>query len=375
MKMNQFNVEFLKSHLIGSPIFVKNSKSNWLLIRLFAAFAVIYGHSFGQFPAIGHQDLTIRFLTQGTIYSGQIAVVVFFFISGALVTGSLINSTPVGYFLKRITRIFPALFVCLLITSVSVKVIFPSANIQNLFTYVVLNIMNTFNVGQFTNISSSYIWEIPSVFIANEYQALNGSLWTLPQEFRLYFFLLLISFITASLKKRQLVGVNVLVIFFLIRKPEIVPWIGSDDSLLGNKDAVINSIFFLFGSIFYLMRVDRLAPKILLLASMGLYFTWLTQNRDQILFFASMVLFATFLAKLPQPKGLRLKNDYSYGVYLYGWPVAQILAHFNPLLLPEVASLLVAFMSFIIASLSWKFIEAPSINFSKRVILRYGLDK
>jgi peptidoglycan/LPS O-acetylase OafA/YrhL len=264
--------------------------------------------------------------------------------------------------------------VCLLVTSVSVKVIFPRAEIQNLYKYVVLNLLNTFNIGQFSNINSTFIWSIPSVFTSNKYQALNGSLWTLPQEFRLYFLLLLISLITANLRKRQLVGINFLLIFLLMRKPEIVPWIGSEDSLLGNKDAVINSIFFLLGSTFYLMGVDRLASKVLLIGSMALYVTWFTQKEDQVLFFGSMVLFATFLAKLPQPKGLRLKKDYSYGVYLYGWPVAQILSHYFPLLLPEVACLIISLVSLFIASISWKCIESPSINFSKRLILKYNLD-
>jgi peptidoglycan/LPS O-acetylase OafA/YrhL len=240
---------------------------------------------------------------------------------------------------------------------------------------VVFNVMNTANIGQFANITSSFIWEIPSVFTSNQYQALNGSLWTLPQEFRLYFFLLLVSLITANLRKRQLAAINVLIIFLLIRKPEFVPWIGSDDSLLGNNDAVINSIFFLFGSIFYLIGADRVRTVVLLFTSIGLYVIWLTFSRDQIIFFGSIVLFVTFLAKLPQPKNFRLKNDYSYGVYLYGWPVAQILAHYNPLLLPEIACIFIALFSYLFAILSWRCIESPSINLSKKFILRFGLNR
>jgi peptidoglycan/LPS O-acetylase OafA/YrhL len=228
--------------------------------------------------------------------------------------------------------------------------------------------MNISNVGQFSNINSSLIFDIPSVFEGNKYHALNGSLWTLPQEFRLYFLLLLISLMTGGVKKIQLAAINFLLIFLLARTPEIVPWIGSSHALLGNNEAVINSIFFLFGSIFYLFRVDRFSPKIFLIASTFFYATWFFGNRDQLLFFVAVVLFATFLAKIRLPRNLRMKNDYSYGVYLYGWPVAQILANFYPLLLPEVATLFVSIISLIVAIFSWKLIEKPAIRFSQNLL-------
>jgi peptidoglycan/LPS O-acetylase OafA/YrhL len=82
----------LSAIVLKANIFAQKNGNNWTLIRLMAACTVVYGHSFMISPRKGHVDFTVKYLTNGFTYSGQMAVVVFFFLSGGLVTTSLIRT-------------------------------------------------------------------------------------------------------------------------------------------------------------------------------------------------------------------------------------------------------------------------------------------
>ena len=356
-----YNVAFFK-RIIGQRTFDPKSKNNWLQVRLIAAIAVIYGHSFGMFPKAHHQDFTIKWIAHGITYSGQIAVIIFFFLSGAVVSGSLLCSTPFSFLVKRISRILPALLACLIISSLFTFVIFPRIHTRDILKYVVLNLLNIFNVGQLPLIGGSILFNVPGAFNNNVYKALNGSLWTLPQEFRLYFFIFLISVVSSRFSKRQFLAINFLTLFLLLHSPSNVPWIGSSDALLGNENAVINSIFFLIGSSFYILEADRLRSFAQLFLSFLFYSFWLGQRETHILFFISIIFFVMFLAKVAPLDHLRLPGDYSYGVYLYGWPAGQFLFHFFPHLIPEYAFFFTAIIALGLAIPSWHFLEAVVLN-------------
>jgi peptidoglycan/LPS O-acetylase OafA/YrhL len=63
-----------------------------------------------------------------------------------------------------------------------------------------------------------------------------------------------------------------------------------------------------------------------------------------------------------------LKGDLSYGTYLYGWPIQQSLVALFPsgaaltLLFPALALTLMA------ASVSWYFVEKPSLALKVRIL-------
>ena len=357
---------------IDDRAFDPKSKNNWVLIRLCAALAVIYGHSFGMFEMPGHQDITVRWLTKGITYSGQIAVIIFFFLSGALVTGSLLNSNPIAFLIKRISRLLPGLAFCLVISAFATFVVFPNILFEDILKYICANLLNTFNVGQFPSIGGSVLWEIPGTFDGHKYKALNGSLWTLPQEFRLYFFIFLISMISSKLTKRRFLGINFLILFLLLRAPITVPWIGSSDGLLGNQDAVINSIFFLIGSCFYMLEIDRLKSGMHLVISILLYMLWLSFKETHLLFFAAVVFFTLFTAKVAKLYFLKLPGDYSYGVYLYGWPAGQFLYAISPNLNPEAAFVYTSLLALLFAIPSWHFVEKRTLNSVKRQLSSFA---
>lgn len=362
--MHKFKLDFRT--LLDSRSFDLNAKTNWVLIRLIAAVAVIYGHSFGMFRMDDHQDMTIKWIAHGITYSGDMAVIVFFFISGAVVSNSLLNSSPISFLLKRITRLLPGLLFCLILTSFITICLFPSIGLINPLKYIVLNILNTFNVGQMPNMGGISLFEIPGAFVDHNYKAVNGSLWTLPQEFRLYFVITIASLLSSKFGRKQFLGVNVLILFMLLRSPSLVPLIGDNVAMLGNKDAVRNSIFFILGSLFYLMEIDRLKSYALGIIGFAIYFIWFQMQNHHLIFFLSIIFLATSASKIKRLNRINLPGDYSYGVYLYGWPAGQILFFFYPSLSPEQACIFTILIALVFAIPSWHFIEKPSINFVKK---------
>jgi peptidoglycan/LPS O-acetylase OafA/YrhL len=96
-----------------------SGRNNFNLIRLLAAWLVIYGHAWAITGSAGG-DLVTQ-LTQFK-FAGGVAVDVFFFISGFLIAASLERNDTRGYLASRALRILPALIVCV---SLSVFVLGP----------------------------------------------------------------------------------------------------------------------------------------------------------------------------------------------------------------------------------------------------------
>ena len=341
-----------KKFLLGEDSF-SNRKNNWNVIRLFCAVAVIYGHSFGMFPSPGEQDISISLLTKGITYSGQIAVIVFFFLSGALVTKSYVENTTLEYLAKRIGRIFPALIVALLATVLLVQPLFSSkfsaSESSRYFLKNLLNIENEFY--------------IDGLFSDHPFTAVNGALWTIPNEIRCYLFVIIIGTLAGRNKQSGLVVLQILTVFYLLKDPASLPLIGSSNQLLGNGLFVVNSLFFTLGSLFWLLRGHLLRGELYLVVSLAIYYYWTHNPQRLFVFLTSVVLFTVFLSTSSILRRIRLKGDYSYGLYLYGWPSSQIVYELMGNIGPAwgfCMSLLIAIPA---AVVSWWVVEKPFLKF------------
>src|SRR5688572_14564116 len=113
---------------------LKKEGSNFDIFRLIAALAVIVGHAYALVQNPVGQDGVLSVLHFD--YSGSLAVKFFFFLSGLLVTNSIIAKPNAFHFLiKRACRIFPALIVCLLVTVFVVGPIFTKSSLIDYFTH------------------------------------------------------------------------------------------------------------------------------------------------------------------------------------------------------------------------------------------------
>ncbi|MEO7251222.1 MAG: acyltransferase, partial [Arenimonas sp.] len=154
---------------------------NFLLLRIIAALMVIYGHSFPLTWDIGAGEL---FLKLGwRIYSGDIAVDLFFVISGFMVAGSFLARSSLPVFLSaRVLRIVPA-YACYLI--VFAFAIGPLLGVLPATQYFASSEPVTY-VLQNLRFSSELVWTLPGVFTDHRLITVNGVLWTLPAEMRMY---------------------------------------------------------------------------------------------------------------------------------------------------------------------------------------------
>ena len=81
---------------------------NFLWLRIIAAIAVIYGHSFALAAPDGSRDVFLR-MNWG-YYSGDMAVFIFFVVSGFMVSGSyMARNNLADYLVARLLRIVPSL--------------------------------------------------------------------------------------------------------------------------------------------------------------------------------------------------------------------------------------------------------------------------
>ncbi|MGH6824168.1 MAG: acyltransferase family protein [Methyloceanibacter sp.] len=168
------NLQPSLDHYLRSP-----ELNNFNLLRLLAATAVAFGHSFAlSLNGVDLVEPTTKVLP--FTYCGDIAVDVFFLISGIFVSQSLFYERNAASFaVKRFARIWPGLVVCLIVSVALVIAVSPGIRADLLrdpatYTYILNNSVLKMQ------------WGIPGVFEGRPQEAINGSLWTLPLEAKMY---------------------------------------------------------------------------------------------------------------------------------------------------------------------------------------------
>jgi peptidoglycan/LPS O-acetylase OafA/YrhL len=76
---------------------LRKENNNLDIFRVIAAMMVIYGHAYAILPSSGPGDILTGLL--GFDYSGSLAVKIFFFLSGLVVTNSLLTKRNLLQFL------------------------------------------------------------------------------------------------------------------------------------------------------------------------------------------------------------------------------------------------------------------------------------
>ena len=160
--------------------------NNLNLIRIVAAAMVLVSHSFVIASGNPHAEPWDAVLGRSP---GGMAVDIFFVISGFLVSGSLVKQASIApYLMARAVRIYPGLWVALLLTVLVVGWCATSASPAAFFTdpqtwrYLLRN--GTMVLGAEA--------VLPGAFETQPFAGVvNGSLWTLRHELRLYLLLAL----------------------------------------------------------------------------------------------------------------------------------------------------------------------------------------
>jgi peptidoglycan/LPS O-acetylase OafA/YrhL len=324
----------------------RNALNAW---RLLLATAVIFWHSF---PLTGH---TIHFQPAVRLLS-EVFVDGFFTVSGFLITASWMHRPRLRQFwTARVLRIFPGLWICLLVTAfviapIGVAVKHGSISLSSEIAYVLNNaVLNVFYAG-IDGSPTGIPW--PGVW--------NGSLWTL--AFEMICYVAVAGFGVLGLLKRQWV----IPVLFVIA----VAWsayLSYPTLALQTIPQVLGRFFvvFLAGALLYQYR-DKVPARWWLVALSGavVVVSGLAQNYRLI---AAIPLAYLIIVSGALIKNVQLRNDISYGVYIYAFPIQQLLiicglAALNPIVFFVVA----ATCTVPLAAASWLVVEKRALALKNR---------
>lgn len=286
----------------------KAPSNNYDTLRLLAALAVMLSHSFTLMGA-GHEpfvDLSHRHTALGNI-----AVIVFFSISGFLITKSFDKSRDWRVFVwHRALRIYPALIVVLLACAFVLGPLVSSLAAGDYFrsrepyTYAA------------ANLAFQTRYYLPGVFDHTPYkQAVNGSLWTLAPEVACYGWVLALG-VTRLLRKWVVTVLAVAATLMLAFHPQ------------GHDKFLMLLCPFLAGATFYL---HDLKPRgLIALVAFALCAGALIKSGFHTVAAWAGTYVVLYVAQSPRVKLPRLPGrlDPSYGLYVWAFPVQQTVALF-----------------------------------------------
>ncbi len=304
---------------------------------------------------------------------GYFVLAAFFSLSGFLIAGSALRLSLGNFLINRGLRIVPALAVEILLSAFILGPIFTSLPLRNYLT-------NPGTWHYLTNIVGVINFVLPGVFKDHHTDIVNNTLWTVPHEIGCY---LIMSglIITGLLTKRWFV---LAMAFALLAIGLTLPHLGFSVRPSGS----IKLVYILFVG-----KASRLYVCFILGIAAYLF-------RDRIpysyILFAICAIYCVIVSAFPQPNGVNYpiintlvafplvyitmflgvtdiwlpkllkRGDYSYGIYLYGWPIQQVAVAILPTTLLIVQFLVVIPFITLFAAFSWHFIERPILKLRKK---------
>jgi len=345
----------IQDHLTGRT-------NNFTLMRFFASLAVLYGHSYDLSQGKPGSDP----VTQNLIYPiwgdslPGIAVALFFVTSGFLVCASYIQRANLVAFVEaRLLRIFPGLIVAVLfciIVGVFVTTDSPSNYFLSPSTWGFFKHNATLIMG--------IQYDLPGVYLSNPFPAsVNGSLWTLPIEITMYFWVAVLG----SLFLLQ--DDKVFNLFFILLCLMYAQTENNSFFIVHEPSQIKLALLFMLGAFFYINR-SKIALKFM---TLGVLFVLAILTKEyHFSLYIKAICIAYFVLLLALHPKLQLRSidrwgDISYGLYIYAFPVQQTIAHLIPKVQPMTMFILSTVITVILALLSWHLVEKPALKLKGKI--------
>jgi peptidoglycan/LPS O-acetylase OafA/YrhL len=333
---------------IGGPDVERERRdNNFDALRIIAALLVIVGHSF---VLTGREAVGLRV---GALPLEYIGVSTFFVISGYLITGSWERSRNVGqYVSSRALRIAPLLWAVVLVSA-----------------FVMGPFVTVLTPGEY--FSSPEFWRylvnlvllpadgLPGVFGDVPYPGVvNGSVWTLRAEVICYALVLGLGFLP---RMAQLVGFTVFGVagaWLVIAGPVIVA--GSSVSAAGGT-----WVFFAVGALVRLVAPRRLfhpvAGIIVLAVWIALEVLMPAWAYPMAWIALPYIVLAIGFASTPVVRRTARFGDLSYGLYLWAFPVQQLVVSALPGIPHLLDIVIVTAITACLAFASWHLLEKRAL--------------
>jgi len=296
---------------------------------------------------------------------GNLAVDCFFLISGYLITGSFLQDRR-GYLLRRALRIYPAFIVCSLLCLLIVS---PLGG----------GVWGHHILGDIARMALLAMPDSYGAFAGRPYPFLDGSMWTISYEFRCYVLTALLGTIGLLRRPRLFVALIALLLAanlvnlwpgFAQRAPELFGW-GS--ALIGDAMSTLRlAPIFMVGACFRLFSIPLSARAAGICAALLLPLLFVDVVGEIAL--ATLGAYVLFWFALTTRNRLlqtvNAKDDISYGIYLYAWPVtALVVWHWPHVGLATLVGVTLSGAA-LCGAASWWLIEKPAQGLRKWLAAR-----
>ena len=335
-------------------------------LRLLFASLVIVSHSPEMLDGDVHRDPL--YMLFHTVSSGELAVDAFFLISGYLIAASFAASSSVrSYFTKRILRIYPAFIVCSLFC---VFVVAPLAGAH----------LQALSAADWKRLAYRLVLlkapEVDEAFASVPYHpTLNGSAWSISYEFRCYILAAGLGLVGLYRRRRLFVALTAAVLAAAL----ILGWPGATSfttpgwvvATFGDprQQARLLSAF-MIGTCFWLYSKDvALRGRYAAAAAavlFGLLFVPQLAETALLLLGGYILFWVAFEASWKPLLTINAKDDISYGLYLYAWPIAALLILYWRTIPVEVLDGLTFLGAAAFGLASWLAVERPAMRWKLR---------
>ncbi|MBC2834358.1 acyltransferase family protein [Paragemmobacter straminiformis] len=324
--------------------------NNFNLIRLLAAVGVLVSHAYPVTDGDYHRE-PVALLLNG-MGLGGLGVMLFFAVSGFFIARSFESApNPLSFLVARFLRIMPALVVMLLVCALVGSFISTAAP-RDYWAAVPRYI--------YSNASLSMFWHsraLPGVFENNPYEPdTNASLWTL--EFEVYFYLCVAAIGSLG----------------ILRNPRrfaasVAGMLLAYGGMVYSSDSnrfVQLSFPFIIGMCFWVWRDHVRLSWVYALGLVALT-ALLLPTKLFLPMLTICVAYGAFVlgyARLPLLARFNRGADWSYGTYIYAFPIQQAFASAGVLTVWGNIALSLP-VTLACAALSWSLVEKPALRLKR----------
>ncbi len=336
-------------------------QNNYDFLRLFAACCILFTHSFNLLGLSSKEPL--MWLSQNRYDFSFVGLCIFFSISGYLIVKSAATAQSfLHYCWKRFLRIQPLLIIVCMLSMLLLGPLVSSLSLTEYFSS-----FSTWTYGRNIFPAAGIQFKLPGVFSSNVAdQGVNGSLWTLIVEERLYILVgILFLFKKYAAKLYLLFGVLLNLVFLLSFFWKQYPFLH-----YFSEAPFFYALLFINAGIVYVTKVD-LNRFLKFRSGLALFMVCIVSLCMTDLTFLQPFILPLLVIALAQAKGIANRSgqwgDFTYGVYIFSFPVQQLLIHYRFATTPSELFLTSFLLVLPLSVLSWHLLEKKILAFKNRV--------
>lgn len=340
--------------------------NNYNILRIIGAVAVMYGH---MYVLLGYGA--------PSLYANEVNAIGFkmlMVLSGYMITQSCIYEKRASYYaVKRVFRLMPALIVYTVLMTFVLGPLLAKISVKDYFS-------NTITWEYLYNIVLNPRFQLPALFANNPYPyAVNGSLWALPIEVSLYILIYFVLKIFSKNKYRRCLICAFSVAVIVMQGIHLKCFPSATLVFWGTDWIRIFNIYpyFFMGALYSLTDIKRYCN--LQVAFVLFFVSMLFSTNHYVIYELVAILLIPYImisiGECTTPIFANLLNglDISYGLYLWGFPVQQILIQY--LVVEQGYNIgansmfcLALAVTVILSLFSWFFVEKPTMTLLKKML-------